>query len=138
MRNSENQIVKWFGSSTDVHEARETSAALERERENLARLVTLAPAVFCSLCLRPDGTSYVPYASPHIFDLLGLHPDELKVDSAKVFAAFFPDDRTLTENLLQESARTMSDLSAQFRYLIPKKANAGSRAMPAPQPTKTA
>jgi PAS domain S-box-containing protein len=90
LRDVANQIVKWFGTATDIHEARETRVALEVERQRLADLVALAPAVFFSYCLRPDNSSYFPYTTAGILDLLGVGQADLTKDAAYIFALFHP------------------------------------------------
>ena len=121
LRDGANQIVKWFGTSTDIHEARETRAALEAEQQRLANLIALAPAVFCSYCLRPDGTSYFPYTSPGILDLFGVEPADLTKDAAHIFALFHSDDLPRVEKSIAESARTMSPWTDEFRISHPEK-----------------
>jgi signal transduction histidine kinase len=121
LRNVESQIVKWFGVSTDIHEARETRTALELERERLARIVALTPGVFCSFCLRPDGSTFFPYASSGILDMYGFHPDVLKKDASPLFAIVHPADSAGFQTSITSSAKTLSLWSLEFRILHPDK-----------------
>jgi len=121
LRNVQGQIQKWFVSSTDVHEAREMREALETERRRLEKLVSLAPAVFCSFELRPDGSASFPYARADILDLYGLHPDDLKKDAALLFAQVHAEDSAPLLASIELSAKTMSVWRAQFRIHHPQK-----------------
>lgn len=121
LRNVSMTVVKWFGSSTDIHESCETSAALERERRTLANLVAMSPAVFCSFCLQPDGHSYFPFSSPGIFELAGVSADDLKKDAVHVFNLFHPDDLEPVNSSIGQSAEKMTTWQAQFRIRHPLK-----------------
>jgi PAS domain S-box-containing protein len=121
LRDVENRIVKWFGSSTDIHSAHQTRVALEIEQKRLANLVALAPGVFCSFALRPDGAFYFPYASPGVNDLYGLSPAQLKQDASRFFARIHPDDVGRIASSIQSSAKTMCAWNAEFRFLHPAK-----------------
>ena len=115
LRNVEGRIVKWFGSSTDIHEKREAQAALEREQKRLANVIELAPAVFSSLAMRPDGTTYFPYVSPGFFDLYGISSENLEKDASDIFALIHKDDFQAVMNSIKESAETLSVWKREYR-----------------------
>jgi PAS domain S-box-containing protein len=121
LKSVDGKIVKWFGTNTDVHTSRETGAALRREQQKLANLMAVAPAVFCSFCLRPDGSAYFPYADPKIVDLYGVTPDVLKRDAEHLFALFHPDDRQSVADSIRRSAESMQPWQDQFRMRHPQK-----------------
>ncbi len=121
LRDTRNKIVKWFGASTDIHEVRETRLALESERKLLAKLVTLAPAAFCSYALRPDGSACFPYVSAGITDLYGMSPDDLRKDASGLFALFHPDDLGAVTASIRASAETMKAWHSEFRFFHPAK-----------------
>jgi PAS domain S-box-containing protein len=120
-RDERNQIVKWFGSSADIHEAREMRLKLETERKRLANLVALAPAVFCSYALRPDGSAGFPYVSSGVKDLYGLNREDLEQDAGLLFARIHPDDVECVTSSIQASAETMTVWHCEFRFLHPTK-----------------
>ncbi len=121
LKNVDGKIVKWFGTNTDVHTSRETSAALQQEQEKLANLVAVAPAVFCSFCLRQDGSAYFPYADPKIVDLYGVTPELLQRDAEHLFSLFHPDDRQSVAESIRHSAESMQPWRDQFRVRHPQK-----------------
>ena len=114
-------VVKWFGSSKDIHEARQTQVSLELEKVDAADLVALSPAVFCVYALHPDGSACFPDASPAITDLYGLHPDDLKNDASHLFALIHPDSAARFFVDIEESARTLSAWISEFKILHPLK-----------------
>ena len=117
LRNVQGDVVKWFGSCTDIHESRQATADLERERKKLANLVAFAPAVLYSFCLRPDGSSSMPYNSPNVIDICGLTPEETLHDASPIFRIIHPDDRESVNASIRDSAKTMTPWHAEFRIL---------------------
>ena len=115
LRDAGGRIVKWFGSSTDIHAAHEAWEALRQERERLDKIIATAPGAICSFRLRPDGTACFPYASPRFAEIYGLEPQALARDAAPVFDRMPPEDAARVWESIAESARTMTPWRDQFR-----------------------
>lgn len=120
MRSFRGKVVKWFGTSTDIDDFKQARAALEQEQKRLANIVELAPAVFCSFAIRPDQKTYIPYASPGMPDLTGLHPRDFE-SSAALVAIIHKDDYPAVRSSLLKSARSMAEWDADFRIQHPVK-----------------
>lgn len=119
LRDDRGRILGWFGSNTDVHEARQATEALRLERERLERIIATAPAVICSFRLRPDGSACFPYASPSIRDLYCVEARELAKDAGPVFQGMPPEDAARVRADIAESGRTMTALRCMFRFRHP-------------------
>ena len=121
LRNVQGAVVKWFGSSTDVHERREIRDQLEREQRRLANLIALAPAGFYSFEIRADGSAYYPFVSPDIVDLCGVTPEQLFQSAEHFYSLVHPDDLPLMRSSVIRASAEKACWTAQFRILHPLK-----------------
>ncbi|HQS58336.1 MAG: hypothetical protein B7Y56_09825 [Gallionellales bacterium 35-53-114] len=87
----------------------------------LKKLAAAVPGVICTFRLRPDGTTAMPYASPAIFDLYGIRPEEVVCDTAPIFSRIHPDDVLHMMASVRESAQTMSQWHDEWRFVHPDK-----------------
>src|SRR5687768_14325081 len=94
-------------------------AERERLRAQLERFISLAPAIFLTFELRPDGTTRVPYATDRLQDIYGLSPDEVRHDGSRLFERIHPDDRPTIEAALVHSASTLSEWEYEYRVIHP-------------------
>ncbi|HJV19459.1 MAG TPA: PAS domain S-box protein [Sediminibacterium sp.] len=69
--------------------------------------------------LRPDGTSFFPYASKGIIDIYGLHPADVLHDAAKVFEVIHPDDRPKVISTILHSAAHLTEWRHEYRVNLP-------------------
>jgi PAS domain S-box-containing protein len=88
-------------------------------RAQLERFVSLAPAIFLTFELRPDGTMHVPYATDRLHEIYGLWPHEVEHDGARIFERIHPDDRATIEAALVHSASTLSEWEYEYRAVHP-------------------
>lgn len=87
----------------------------------LEQLATSVPGVICSFRLHPDGTSAMPYASPAIFDLCGIRPEEVAHDTGPIFSRIHPDDVRRMTASMAESVQAMSQWHDEWRFNHPVK-----------------
>ncbi|HZX30153.1 MAG TPA: ATP-binding protein [Rhodocyclaceae bacterium] len=90
-------------------------------RQELERVADLSPGVIHSFCLRPDGATAFPYASPAIRNVFGYGPEELAADAGPVLARVHPDDAGKMQDSVRESARELTPWHAEYRYDHPEK-----------------
>lgn len=62
----------------------------------------------------------MPYASPACIDLFGLRPEEVADDAAILLSRFHPADVARVMDAVRESARTMTQWNAEWRFLHPQ------------------
>lgn len=106
-------------SWSDVSPAVLANQTAPNERDRLVKLAETAPGVLHSFCLRPDGTTCFPYASPSIFQIYGQTPEALAVDASTIFDLIHPDDVAHVRSTIDESARTMNPWRDEFRVRSP-------------------
>ncbi|MGE5491247.1 MAG: ATP-binding protein [Actinomycetota bacterium] len=90
-------------------------------RQELERVADLSPGVIHSFCLRPDGSTSFPYASPAIRKVFGYGPKELAEDARPVLDRVHPDDAGKMQESVRESARELTPWHAEYRYDHPDK-----------------
>jgi len=69
--------------------------------------------------LRPDGTSFFPYASKGIIDIYGLHSADVLQDATAVFEVIHPDDRPEVISTILYSAEHLTEWRLEYRVLLP-------------------
>lgn len=102
----------------------------------LVNLAAAVPGVICSFRLRSDGTAAMPYASPAIFDLYGIRPEEVAGDTGLVFSRIHPDDAKRIMLSVAESALAMTQWHEEWRFDHPLKGKRWieGRSMPVREP----
>lgn len=82
---------------------------------DLHKIISLVPGVVYQFCLRPDGSSCVPYASEAIREIYRLNPEDVREDASRVFAIVHPDDLENHLASIQASAREMTPWQNEYR-----------------------
>lgn len=102
----------------------------------LVKLAASVPGVICSFRLRPDGTTAMPYASPAIFDLYGIRPEEVAGDTGPIFSRIHPDDAKRITISVADSALAMTQWHEEWRFDHPLKGERWieGRSMPVREP----
>ena len=113
-RDAAGRVIRWFGTCTDVQDARSATATLQEERDRMARIAKVAPAVLHSFRVAADGTRSFPFGAERIAGLYGVPAAGLEADASPVMSAIHPDDRWLLERMA-ESRRAMTPLRAEYR-----------------------
>jgi PAS domain S-box-containing protein len=113
------EYLGMIGAVIDIDARKVAEAGLRAERDRLEKVVETAPAVVLSFRRRPDGTGYFPYASPRVRDLYGVSAEDIRDDSAPVFAVIHPGDLKRVQEAIAESARTMTPWRAEYRVAHP-------------------
>jgi PAS domain S-box-containing protein len=121
LRAGDGHILKWFGSCTDVDDARAIRAALREEHEKLSTLAATTPGAILTYQIRPDGSACIPYASPRVIDVYGVSPEQVKEDATPLFSRIHDDDRPMVAQTLAESGATLTKFHREYRYNHPAK-----------------
>ncbi len=95
---------------------------LEQERSQAQRLLKdvadRVPGLLYQYCLRPDGTSYFPYASEGIHEIYGVSPQQALLDATSVFSAIHPDDHNEFVVSLLQSAHDLTPWIHEYRVMF--------------------
>lgn len=118
-RDAAGRIVKWFGSNTDIDEARQAREELRAQQERLSTVAATAPGILCSFRLTPDGRMCFPYASPRIREIYGVEPGDLIEDATPAFDRMHAGDARRVRESVAASARAMEPWREEFRVRRP-------------------
>lgn len=94
---------------------------LQESNKLLSNLAALVPSVIYQFKLYPDGSSMFPYASPGMYDIYEVTPEQVKDDASLVYTRLHPDDYAHVVNSIQESAKTLATFYCEFRVILPEK-----------------
>lgn len=104
----------------DITERKQMQDALQSSHDLLARLAEQVPGVVYQYQLDPDGSSRFPYASPGMYDIYEVTPEEVCEDATVVFGRLHPEDYDTVANAIFESARTLELFHVVFRVNLPQ------------------
>jgi len=117
-RDAAGQVVRWFGTCTDINEARAATAALQEERDRMARIAKVSPAILHAYRIGPDGRRSFPFGAERVAELYGVPADGLDRDARSALERLHPDDRWLLEKV-DFSRRTLTPMRAEYRLRHP-------------------
>lgn len=111
----------WHGIIIDITSHKETAAALKAERDRFQFIVDSVPGAIYSFCMRPDGSTYFPYASPVLEEIFGVPRDRLAIDATPIFQTVSPEALPELLKSIERSRQTLEPWSAQIPYLHPQR-----------------
>ena len=101
--------------SRDITRLRQAEIAHHEALHRLQKIASQVPGVVYQFRMRPDGSSYFPFASEAIRGIYRCSPEEIREDASKVFAILHPDDHEAIVTSIQESARDLSPWCHEYR-----------------------
>ena len=118
---SDGTMLRAVGMMQDITERKRMEEALAARERELRALADSSPGMVGSFRLKPDGSVCMPYVSPNIFELFGLHPEDVAENALPLLRLNHPDDAGRVSESIAESARTMTPWHCEFRILHPSK-----------------
>ncbi|HVZ13921.1 MAG TPA: PAS domain S-box protein, partial [Bauldia sp.] len=83
------------------------------------KIAAIVPGCLYQFCLKPDGTSSMPYASVGIASIFGVTPDEVARDATSAIDRIHPDDRPAVMESVAQSARDLTPWHSEYRVVQP-------------------
>ena len=108
-RDEAGRVVKWYGSTEDVHDARQAAAALASSEARLRAMTDAVDQMIWSTL--PDGTH--DYYNQTWYDYTGLPAGS--TDEAGWDASFHPDDRVRAGEVWRRSLETGEPYHIEYR-----------------------
>jgi PAS domain S-box-containing protein len=133
-RDDAGRIVSVLGMGRNMTEFYRMQDAIAAREHELRSLADSSPGMMGSYYLKPDGTICMPYVSPNIEDLFGLHPEDLAQDVSALTALNHPDDAQRVLDTIAESARSMTTWHCEYRIQHPTKGERWMESNTNPQP----
>ncbi len=106
--------------ATDITERKEAREKAEESHRLLMNLAGMVPGVIYQYRLYPDGRSAFPYASPGMFDIYEVLPDDVREDATPVFGRIHPEDHDRVAQAVLDSAENLEMFYCEFRVILPK------------------
>lgn len=94
-------------------------ALLQREKQ-IATISHHIPGMLYRFALRPDGTSYIPYASEGIQKLFALSHEQVRQNASTLIARIHPEDQARFAASVEASRSQLAEWSMQFRIHHPE------------------
>ena len=110
-RNPNGQVLKWYGTNTDIHQQRQLTAELERREEQFRFLAESVPQIVWTSA----GINGNDYINQRWYDYTGLAPVATG-DRANWAAAIHPDDLAPTNQRWKHSVDTGEFFEIEYRF----------------------
>lgn len=104
----------------DITTRKQMEQALVESHEMLSGLASQVPGVIYTYKLDPDGRSRFPYASPGMWDIYEVAPEDVREDASVVFTRLHPEDAADVSAAIFDSARTLALFHIEFRVVLPQ------------------
>lgn len=124
IRDETGRIHRIVGICRDITEHKHNEKLQQQQIElemRLAKIAEVSPGVFFTYLLKPDGTAYMPYASPRLLDVAGIRPEDAAKDASLSFLKIHSDDLSRVAELTAVSASTLQPWHDEYRVLHPSK-----------------
>ncbi|MGC2109931.1 MAG: PAS domain-containing protein [Candidatus Korobacteraceae bacterium] len=115
VRNSEGEVVRWFGTNTDVDELRQAQQALRLSQETLN--AAIAASRSGTFRWDPGSGEFLEFGE-NLRKLFGLAPGESVRDTEDFLRRVHPDDRDAVAQA-SEQARHGANFEMEFRVVLP-------------------
>jgi len=115
LRDESDNIVKWYGSSTDIEERKRAEQKLQRSEAKLTEAQRLSQTGSFGW----NDTTGERYGSREFFRILG-YDDPRSVTMDMVFQRAHPDDRAFVSNTIDRASRDGKDVDYEHRLLMPE------------------
>ena len=116
LRDELGKIVKWYGTSFDIHERKRAEEALHRSEAYLAEAQKLTHTGSYAY----DGrTNTFPYWSEEHFRIWGFDPQQGPPDGETLLQRVHPEDCEMVRELSVKAMRERSDYIAEYRIVLP-------------------
>ncbi|WP_331344045.1 PAS domain S-box protein [Cellvibrio sp. UBA7661] len=111
-------LARWISSVVErLQQDAEKKVILQRFQKLSERL----PGFLYQFQLRPDGSSFFPYASPGIKNIYNVNPEDVMFSAHKVFAVIHPDDAGWVGESVSYSAAHLTPWVATVRINNPQR-----------------
>lgn len=118
---SSNAAIRQSQASLSALNADLEATVQARARQLTASMQTLqtisshVPGIVFQYLLRPDGSSAIPYANDQLYEVFGLHPEEVRNNAARLLEQIHPDDLADFISSTRFSARDLTPWQHEFR-----------------------
>jgi diguanylate cyclase (GGDEF)-like protein/PAS domain S-box-containing protein len=127
------QPFSYYGRSLEIHGRRyiaglgldasrlqQAQQAQAEQAQQLSHLAAHVPGAIYQLRLDPESGQFsMPFASNKLFEVFGVHHDEVRADATVLFERLFQEDNNRIMRAVRISARDLTVFRQQFRMCPP-------------------
>lgn len=113
IRDEQGNIVRWFGTATDIHDLKATQESLRKSEQQFRQLADSMPQIVWAA--RPDGT--LDYYNRKWYELTKADPNAIGDQSW--LPILHPEDRQKCLDVWYESVRTGKPYYIEYRFKFP-------------------
>jgi len=104
----------------DITQKKLAEEEVKKSYDLLNKLTAQVPGVVYQYRLYPDGRSAFPFASPGMYEIYEVTPEEVREDASPVFSRIHPGDYNYIVETITESAQKQTLYHSEFRVILPK------------------
>lgn len=108
-------VARITGVTQDITQHKETEQLLLEQKRSFENLNNNLPGVVSKHRIYQDGTNEVVYIGPHLKELYGLRPEEVKEDADKLWQKIHPEDNINVQSTLRAVADGLNDFNLKWR-----------------------
>jgi diguanylate cyclase (GGDEF)-like protein len=106
------------GTGVDITRLKDAQREQARQAQQIRHLAANVPGVIYQLRLDPEsGRFSMPFASAKIFEVLGVHHQDVRDDARRLFEHIAAEDQDRINRAVQLSAEQMTSFQEQFRIV---------------------
>jgi PAS domain S-box-containing protein len=113
LRDKDENIIKWYGVTTDIEDRKRAEEALQRSKAYLAEAQRLSKTGSFAWSTTKDNTYY----SDECCRLLGFEPNETPPPLEAVMERIHPEDQPYCRELVERSIRDKVDVEFDYRII---------------------
>ncbi|MCA9070056.1 MAG: PAS domain S-box protein, partial [Planctomycetaceae bacterium] len=109
IQNNDGQVVRWFGTNTDITKELQAEEALRESEERFRTMANITPAILWTT--KPDGT--VTWLSDRWYEYTAMTRDD---DLQRWYQVLHPDEVEQSLSIWNESLRNGTPYEIEYRY----------------------
>ena len=115
VRDDAQSIYRVTGVAEDITERKLAEQSAREERDRMARIAKVAPAILHSFRVGTDGRRSFTFGGERIAELYGMPWLDLSIDATPVLELMHDDDKPAFFAKMEESRRAMTPIRAEYR-----------------------
>ncbi len=111
----EDEDPRFIVVSRDITQQKKNQLALQEAMQRLEKIAGRVPGMVYQFRRDVYGSYCFPYASPAMYDIFQVHPEEVRSSAEKVLALIHPDDYEEMIRSMTQSAENLTAWQHEFR-----------------------
>ena len=113
------KVAGLVGGFVDITECKPIETALQESEKKYRDIANRVPGMVYQFVLHPDGSFSVPFICDRVYEYSGYKPAEITAEPSLLFEPIPKEDIELIQEKIAETAKSLSDFSAEHRLFTP-------------------